>query len=148
MRKEFFEISKEFAWEMAHRLLNHDGKCKHLHGHSYRAKVIIQAEALIPESGSSSEGMVVDFSELASIKQWIDCVLDHRCMLQHTDPLCHHLTPEELLKVPYRPTAENIAKNIRNLVESEMIVKRVRYSKITVQVWETAKCSASAEVIV
>lgn len=145
MEKETFEISKEFAWEMAHRLLNHDGKCRHLHGHSYRAVVAVQGE-LNKEKGISSEGMVIDFSELKPIKKFIDNTLDHRCMLQSEDPLSKHLTKAELYPVEYRPTAENIARNIALLCKTEFSLMKIKWNKIRVTVWETAKCSASAEI--
>lgn len=35
------EISLTTRWEMGHRLMNHTGKCKNLHGHNYRAEIVL-----------------------------------------------------------------------------------------------------------
>ena len=34
-----FKIAKEFNFDMAHMLDGHDGKCKNLHGHTYKLQV-------------------------------------------------------------------------------------------------------------
>lgn len=65
-------ISKEFTWEAAHTLEGHP-KCGRLHGHSYRATFEFQQDPLL-------NGMVVDYNNLAPIKEFIDTNLDHRFM--------------------------------------------------------------------
>ena len=37
-------IGKLFKFEAAHRLPNHPGKCKNLHGHSYKLEVVVNGE--------------------------------------------------------------------------------------------------------
>jgi 6-pyruvoyltetrahydropterin/6-carboxytetrahydropterin synthase len=32
-------ICRSFSFDSAHQLPNHDGKCRHLHGHTYRTEV-------------------------------------------------------------------------------------------------------------
>lgn len=68
-----FEISKEFRFEAAHRLLGHP-KCGRLHGHSYRVIFTLQSNGL-------REGMVQDYADLSPIKDWIDQNLDHRYLV-------------------------------------------------------------------
>ncbi|WDC84441.1 6-carboxytetrahydropterin synthase [Caloramator sp. mosi_1] len=49
-------VSKEFNFEAAHMLSEHQGDCKNLHGHSY--KMIVEV------TGDIKNGMVIDFKDL------------------------------------------------------------------------------------
>ena len=71
-------ISKQFKFESAHCLPNHQGKCQRLHGHGY--KVIVSITGPIKKlTGESDEGMVVDFGIVSDIfKQRIESVCDHQ----------------------------------------------------------------------
>lgn len=73
-------VSKEFTFDASHHLHNYEGKCKNLHGHTYRAVLGI--------SGYTDErGLVMDFSDIKEIwKQRIEIYLDHR-YLNETLPL-------------------------------------------------------------
>ncbi|MFA6423569.1 MAG: 6-carboxytetrahydropterin synthase QueD [Patescibacteria group bacterium] len=64
-------VTKSFYFESAHKLEDYDGKCKNLHGHSYRLEVTIEGKV-------NENGMVMDFSKLKKIvnEQIID-KLDH-----------------------------------------------------------------------
>jgi len=48
------KIAKEFRWEMGHRLPEHTGLCRNIHGHSYRMVVEITGDVL-------ANGMIIDF---------------------------------------------------------------------------------------
>ena len=71
-------ITKEFTFDAAHQLPNHDGKCRHLHGHTY--KVVIFAKGPIkPLDGGPEEGMVMDFSRIkAAFKDLVESRADHK----------------------------------------------------------------------
>lgn len=73
-------VSKEFTFDASHHLHNYEGKCKNLHGHTYRA--------ILGISGYTDErGLVIDFSDIKEIwKQKIEIDLDHR-YLNETLPL-------------------------------------------------------------
>jgi len=44
-------ITKEFSFEGAHALTCYDGKCKHIHGHSYKLLVTIAGEpSAVPDT--------------------------------------------------------------------------------------------------
>ena len=65
-------VVKEFTFDAAHRLPNHPGKCRSLHGHTYRLQVGVKGH-VDPETG-----MVVDFGDLKSvIERTIINALDH-----------------------------------------------------------------------
>src|SRR5437879_419279 len=111
-----FEVTREIRFCYGHRLLNYDGKCKHLHGHNGRAVITLQAESL------DALGMVVDFSTLKRVVgAWIDTKLDHRMILCKDDPalplLQKHGEPVFLIDV--NPTAENLAKLIFDYTQSQ-----------------------------
>ncbi|GMA60134.1 6-carboxytetrahydropterin synthase QueD [Alicyclobacillus fastidiosus] len=65
-------LTKEFTFDAAHHLHLYDGKCKNLHGHTYRLVVTV--------SGYVNEiGLVIDFSDLKRIYQTtIEDKLDHQ----------------------------------------------------------------------
>ena len=66
-------ISRLFKFEAAHFLPLHDGKCKHLHGHSYTGEVTISC--LIKDI---KNGMVMDYGDLKIImKEVIEDRYDH-----------------------------------------------------------------------
>jgi 6-pyruvoyltetrahydropterin/6-carboxytetrahydropterin synthase len=58
------QIRKHFTFEAAHVLPHHLGKCRHLHGHSYRLEVAVDGPLLL---SGPAQGMVVDFSEISQI---------------------------------------------------------------------------------
>lgn len=53
-------IAKEFLFDAAHKLMNHKGKCKNLHGPTYKLRIFIRGEV-------KKDGFVMDFSELNKI---------------------------------------------------------------------------------
>lgn len=65
-------VSKEFTFDAAHHLHCYEGKCKNLHGHTY--KVIFGISGFVDEIG-----LVIDFSDIKKIwKDKIEVFLDHR----------------------------------------------------------------------
>jgi 6-pyruvoyltetrahydropterin/6-carboxytetrahydropterin synthase len=93
--KEEWLIYKEFRFEAAHTLPNHDGKCRRLHGHSWVGRVYLQGEKLI-ESGSK-QGMIMDYGDIKKyLKPLLDNFLDHY-YLNETTGLTNP-TSEELAK--------------------------------------------------
>lgn len=75
-------LSKEFTFEASHQLPNHDGKCRQLHGHSWKLIVEVTGyvQASLPVDGRQpypKEGMVWDYSDIKRIVQPIVDQLDH-----------------------------------------------------------------------
>jgi len=56
-----YRLIKEVTFDAAHNLVNYQGKCENLHGHTYRLQVTVEGEKN-PETG-----MVCDFVELKNI---------------------------------------------------------------------------------
>lgn len=119
---------------MSHALLNYDGLCRNIHGHSYKLQITIAGEPL-NDAGSPKDGMVIDFSILKKIvQQHIVSNLDHSLMINEkapTDKLSqlgqmyerHHV-------VPFQPTSENvviyIAEKLKSLLPEQLQLFSVR----------------------
>jgi len=127
-------VTKQFSFEMSHALLNYDGLCRNIHGHSYKLQITVAGEPLMdPESPKN--GMVIDFSILKKIiQQQIVSQLDHSLMINEkapTDKLSelgqmyerHHV-------VPFQPTSENmvvyIAEKVKPLLPEHIELFSVR----------------------
>lgn len=54
-------LTKHFEFESAHNLPWHGGKCKNLHGHTYKLEVTVCSDTLKPE------GILEDFGTLKDI---------------------------------------------------------------------------------
>ena len=54
-------VARDFSFEAAHRLPDHPGKCRNLHGHSYRLRVVCRAPV------DAATGLAIDFAELKRI---------------------------------------------------------------------------------
>ena len=129
-----FKVSRQIDFCYGHRLLDYEGKCRHLHGHN--GKVLITIEA----SGLDERGMVLDFGEIKRVlSDWIDEHLDHRMILRRDDPAVAVLEKlgEPVFLLDVNPTAENIAKAIADFaLEQGFPVAEVR-------LWETPQCHAT-----
>ena len=129
-----FRVTREIDFCYGHRLLEYDGKCRHLHGHNGRAVIVIEAPKL------NARGMVLDFNDIKRVvSQWIDDNLDHRMLLRRDDPAVELLQKlsEPLYLLDVNPTAENIAKLIFDFtIKSGFPVVETR-------LWETPRCFAT-----
>jgi 6-pyruvoyltetrahydropterin/6-carboxytetrahydropterin synthase len=129
-----FHVTREIYFCYGHRLIDYEGKCRHLHGHNGKAVITLRADAL------DSRGMVFDFSEIKrSVSAWIDETLDHRMILHRDDPAVPSLQDlgEPLFLVDFNPTAENIARLIYERA------KAVGLPVTEVELWETPQCCAA-----
>lgn len=66
-------VRRQFGFEAAHLLPHHAGKCRELHGHSYRLAVTVERPV------DPRTGLGIDFSDLETVvrREVID-LLDHR----------------------------------------------------------------------
>lgn len=165
-------VTKQYRTETGHRLVNYEGKCAHLHGHSYLWEVTAEAPKL------DERGMVVDFGDLKkAIKEAIE-PLDHCMILSSEDPLVqmqyellqrassskrqsvdevkvwHSLRrgmlkaangePGRLLVMDFNPTAENLARWAAGMLNYELCTRMglQHVEVVEVRVWETATSCA------
>jgi len=123
-----FEVTRELRFCYGHRLLQYEGKCRHLHGHNGRAVLTFAAPSL------DQLGMVLDFSRIKkAIGGWIDTNLDHRMILHRDDPILPEFRRlgEPVFLTDVNPTAETIARLIYEHAASE------GFPVTQVSLWET-----------
>ena len=105
------QITKMFSFETGHALYGYDGKCRNVHGHSYKLSVTVTGTP-IGDNNHVKFGMVIDFGDLKKIvKEEIVDVFDHATVFNKNTP--HVELAEELqsrghnvLLVDYQPTSE------------------------------------------
>lgn len=106
-------ITKQFTFETGHALYGYDGKCKNVHGHSYKLSVTVIGSP-ITDSNNVKFGMVIDFGDLKKIvKEEIVDIFDHATVFNKNTPhieLAHELEQRghHVILVDYQPTSENM----------------------------------------
>lgn len=137
-------ISKHWTFDAAHRLvMGYQGKCAHLHGHTYKVEVSLASKEL------DKHGFVLDFEVVKTkLKAWTDANMDHATILAAEDGVLLRFLEAERQKkfiLPGNPTAENIATYLFRAFE-ELLKDEAdadRWVEITaVEVWETPTSSA------
>ena len=108
---------------MAHALEGHDGKCRNIHGHSYKLSVTLIGQP-IEDSSSPKFGMVMDFADLKTIinAEIID-KLDHGLMLYKKSEflkIFDSMQFQQLILVPYNPTCENMVIDFAKKIKSKL----------------------------
>jgi 6-pyruvoyltetrahydropterin/6-carboxytetrahydropterin synthase len=104
-------VTRTFTFEAAHQLPWHPGKCRRLHGHSYRLEVTVGGPVGV-------DGIVVDFDELRQVveREVVDRY-DHQYLNDFME----------------NPTAELVAQDVWKRLEPTLAVESIR-------LWETARC--------
>ncbi len=70
-----FRLTKTFAFEASHQLPYHAGRCRNLHGHSWKCSLVVEGDRLV-EDGPSA-GMLMDFGDLGRVTRGLHDRLDH-----------------------------------------------------------------------
>ena len=137
-------IAAEMTFDAAHRLSNYQGKCKRIHGHTYKVIVEVSSKDL------NEWGAVMDFGDLKKImNNHIDQRYDHKLLLYVDDPINKQIAdalPDKdwVVWMNTNTTAEHIAQEI--YIELKVVLrmnKAVRLERVTV--YETPKNAASYE---
>jgi len=115
-------VTKEFRFEGAHALVNYDGKCRFIHGHSYRLFVTLKG---IPKEDNKDpkSGMLIDFSELkAIINKIIIDRFDHALILREDAKLAKEIYNQygNVIVTPFQPTCENLAIHFAHIITAEL----------------------------
>jgi 6-pyruvoyltetrahydropterin/6-carboxytetrahydropterin synthase len=128
-------ITKQFSFETGHALYGYDGKCKNVHGHSYKLSVTVIGTPILDQSNVKF-GMVIDFSDLKKIvREEIVDLFDHASVFNKNTP--HVELAEELKKrghhvilVDYQPTSENMvvdfAKKISDRLPNDILLHSLK----------------------
>lgn len=118
-------ITKQFSFETGHALYGYDGKCKNVHGHSYKLSVTVIGKP-ISDNTNVKFGMVIDFSDLKKIvKEEIVDIFDHATVFNQNTP---HIELAAELKnrghhvilVDYQPTSENMVTDFAQKIKNRL----------------------------
>jgi 6-pyruvoyltetrahydropterin/6-carboxytetrahydropterin synthase len=118
-------ITKQFNFETGHALYGYDGKCKNVHGHSYKLSVTVIGSP-ITDNSNVKYGMVIDFTDLKKIvKEEIVDVFDHATVFNKNTPhieLANEMLKRghEILLVEYQPTSENMVIDFADKIKKRL----------------------------
>lgn len=153
----------QFAY--GHRVMGHENKCRHLHGHNgvvllkavrCDCPVLSGAVAPVPAQQTDDVGRVVDFSVLKDrVGGWIDANWDHAFLYHRADAAViialerfevHEgpLFQQKKAELPFNPTAENMASYLLDIV-CPVVLAGTGVRVVEVTMWETENCFATAK---
>jgi 6-pyruvoyltetrahydropterin/6-carboxytetrahydropterin synthase len=134
--------TRRIEFDAAHRVMEHESKCRHLHGHRYAVEATFAAPDL------DALGRIIDFGKVREILgDWIDEHWDHTTILNEKD---HELgdviaarTGQIIYYIKGNPTAERMAEYLLNNICPALFASSgATCTRITL--WETPNCFAEA----
>ena len=137
-------IMRRIGFCAGHRLLGHEGKCQHFHGHNY------VAEFFVTGTEQDEVGRVIDFAVLkARCKGWLDENWDHSFVVWEEDKnaiaALKSVTPQRYFLLPYNPTSENMARYLLEIV-CPQILEGTAARAVRVRIWESEESFAEASI--
>ncbi len=135
-------ITKQFSFETGHALYGYDGKCRNVHGHSYKLAVTVIGNP-ITDSNNVKFGMVIDFTDLKKIvKEEIVNVFDHATVFNKNTPhveLAKILIDRghNVLLVDYQPTSEMMIIDFAEKIKKRL-PKNIKLNSLKLQETETS----------
>ena len=135
-------ITKQFTFETGHALYGYDGKCKNVHGHSYKLSVTVIGTP-ISDNTHVKFGMVIDFGDLKKIvNQEIVDVFDHATVFNKNTPhveLAKELSDRghNVLLVDYQPTSEMMVIDFAAKI-SALLPQNIQLHSLKLQETETS----------
>ena len=147
MRK--IRITKVFNFETGHALYGYDGKCRNVHGHSYKLYVTVIGTP-IDDPDHVKLGMVIDFGDLKKIvqKEIVD-VFDHATVFNKNTPhveLAKELSDRghSVLLVDYQPTSEMMVIDFSEKIRKHL-PENIRLHSLRLQETESSYAEWFAE---
>ena len=85
-------IGKTFTFDAAHYLPNYEGKCKNMHGHTWRVTLEVKGELL---TEGPNIKMVMDLNDLKTVAHLLLDKWDHRVLnIFFEQPTCEEVAKE------------------------------------------------------
>jgi 6-pyruvoyltetrahydropterin/6-carboxytetrahydropterin synthase len=134
--------TRRIEFDAAHRVMQHESKCRHLHGHRYAVEATFAAEDL------DKLGRVIDFGQIRSLLgAWIDEHWDHAAILCEADRTLGEAiatqTGQSIFYLADHPTAENMAHYLLRNVCPRLFAAH-QATCIRIRLYETPNCYADA----
>lgn len=141
-------ITRRGEFEAAHRLLNHSGKCRNLHGHRYEWELTLRVY-----SGHTPRQLPLDFGDLKLIFEgYLALYLDHATLTNPADEtLSEWLKTEDSRQYRLSLDPEYCLTSVENLAKELYLTAEVMFEDaeaITVdslKVHETRKNSTTVQ---
>jgi 6-pyruvoyltetrahydropterin/6-carboxytetrahydropterin synthase len=143
------QITRRIEFDAGHRIPDHLSQCRHLHGHRYAIEITLSGD-IIDISGSPSNGMVMDFSDIKDLaREHLVDAWDHAFLAWRKDEVVvaflASLPNHKTVLFDVVPTAENLAQVAfvtldavyRDTFGNHLRLERVR-------LYETPNCWADA----
>ena len=136
--------TRRIEFDAAHRVMNHESKCKMLHGHRYVLEITFSSERL------DNLGRVVDFGVIKDILgNWIDKNWDHNTILnikyKELGDYIVKITKQKIYYLENNPTAENMADYLFHKICPELF-QDYNISIQQIKLFETPNCSAEVSI--
>ena len=135
-------LKSETSFDSAHFLYGYDGKCSNIHGHRWKIEVTVKDLSL--QKDGQTKVMIIDFGDLKKALKSMADNFDH-ALIYETGTLkkdtleCLLRDGFRLVELPYRPTAENLARHFYQLL------KKSGFNLHNVKVYETPNNCAMFE---
>jgi 6-pyruvoyltetrahydropterin/6-carboxytetrahydropterin synthase len=142
-----YTATKEFAFEAAHMLNKHPGKCANLHGHNYKVFLTMASDNL------DDMDMVKDFYDIKKFADPLFDKLDHSFMynLETDDPFEIEIFnvvkkhKKKYFTFNHRATAENMSQFFYEYFNEKLADEESPVKIIKVTVYETPTSYATFE---
>jgi 6-pyruvoyltetrahydropterin/6-carboxytetrahydropterin synthase len=107
-------ITRRLEFDSGHRIPNHCGQCRNIHGHRYRLDLTLSGEVLHRE-GASDDGMILDFGDIKSLAQdHLVSKWDHAFLIYRGDTallnFLQSMEGHKTVVLDAIPTVENLAQ--------------------------------------
>ncbi|CAM3702095.1 6-carboxytetrahydropterin synthase QueD [Polynucleobacter antarcticus] len=144
---EVISVTRRLEFDSGHRIPNHDGQCRHLHGHRYAIEVTLTG-AIADHPGQADDGMVLDFGDIKRLtNQYIVEPWDHAFLVAKEDiglvDFLGSIPDHKTVVMEQVPTVENLASaafKILQPVFQKAFGARLVLSSI--RLYETPNCWA------
>ena len=160
-----FKVIRTHEICAGHRVVGHESKCRHLHGHNYVFHFKVQPKSASHDPAGINQkldglGRVIDFSVIKStLCEWLENNWDHKFLHWEKDTLIQGLKDfagedekedyldaddndaftSSLVSLPFNPTAENLAAHMVNVVGPQLL-DQYGVELVTCAIEETSKC--------
>jgi 6-pyruvoyltetrahydropterin/6-carboxytetrahydropterin synthase len=131
--------TRRIEFDAAHRIMEHESKCKMLHGHRYVVELSFGSKNL------DKLGRVIDFGNVRDIlESWINEHLDHNAILSCEDKklgdAISENTGQKIYYLDENPTVENIAKHLFYDIAPKLFAD-YNSKIVSIKIYETPNCS-------
>lgn len=137
-------MTKRLEFDAGHRLMNHESKCRNVHGHRYAVEVTV---ALTADGALDHAGRIVDFGDVKRLfGAWLDEKLDHGFIANALDfdiITLLGVKSSKVYVVDFEPSAENLADHLLGVARSMLDAPGRRVTSLVVYETPTSRAEAT-----